>query len=46
MDIETIGRLEEGDSLRVSGSSQLRLAARTEAEVLVWQMDRQQGDLT
>lgn len=46
VDIETIGRLEEGDSLRVSGSSQLRLAARAEAEVLVWQMDRQQGDLT
>ena len=45
VDIETIGQLEEGDSLRVSGSSQLRLTARTEAEVLVWQMDRQQGDL-
>jgi redox-sensitive bicupin YhaK (pirin superfamily) len=46
VDIEAIGQLETGDSLRVSDSSQLRLAARTEAEVLVWQMDRQRGDLT
>jgi redox-sensitive bicupin YhaK (pirin superfamily) len=46
VDIEAIGQLETGDSLQVSGSSQLRLAALTEAEVLVWQMDRQQGDLT
>jgi redox-sensitive bicupin YhaK (pirin superfamily) len=46
VDIETIGRLEAGDSLRVSGSSQLRLTADVEAELLVWQMDRQKGDLT
>jgi quercetin 2,3-dioxygenase len=44
VDIESIGRLEAGDSLRVSGSTQLRLAAQAEAEVLVWQMDRQQGE--
>jgi redox-sensitive bicupin YhaK (pirin superfamily) len=46
VDIEAIGPLETGDSLRASGSTQLRLAALTDAEVLVWQMDRQQGDLT
>jgi quercetin 2,3-dioxygenase len=44
LDIEAIGQLKAGDSLRVSGSSQLKLAARAEAEVLVWQMDRQRGD--
>jgi hypothetical protein len=43
--VETIGRLEPGDSLRLSGSAQLRLSAASEAEVLVWQMDREQGDL-
>ena len=41
VDIEAIGRLEAGDSLRVSGSSQLRLAARAEAELLVWQLDKE-----
>jgi len=41
VDIEAIGRLELGDSLRVSGSGQLRLAARAEAELLVWQLDKE-----
>jgi redox-sensitive bicupin YhaK (pirin superfamily) len=45
VEVETIGRLEPGDSLRLSGSAQLRLSAASEAEVLVWQMDREQGDL-
>jgi hypothetical protein len=43
--VETIGRLAAGDSLRLSGSAQLMLSARVEAEVLVWQMEREQGDL-
>ena len=42
--VETIGRLESGDALRLSGPAELRLFAHTEAEVLVWQMDREQGD--
>jgi quercetin 2,3-dioxygenase len=46
LDAEAIGPLEAGDSLRLSGSAQLRLTARAEAEVLVWQMDRGQGGLT
>jgi quercetin 2,3-dioxygenase len=45
VDVETIGRLETGDSLRLRGSAQLMLSARVEAEVLVWQMEREQGDL-
>jgi quercetin 2,3-dioxygenase len=44
VEVETIGRLEPGDSLRLSGSAQLMLSARVEAEVLVWQMEREQGD--
>ena len=43
--VETAGRLDAGDSLRLSGSAELRLSALAEAEVLVWQMDREQGDL-
>jgi quercetin 2,3-dioxygenase len=43
VDVETIGRLEEGDSLRLSESAQLRLTAQAEAELLVWQMDREVG---
>ena len=43
--VETVGRLDAGDSLRLSGSTELRLSALAEAEVLVWQMDRVQGDL-
>jgi quercetin 2,3-dioxygenase len=46
VEVETIGRLESGDALRLSGSGQLRLFAHTEAEVLVWQMDSEQGDRT
>jgi len=46
LDAEAIGPLKAGDSLRLSGSTQLRLTARAEAEVLVWQMDRGQGGLT
>jgi redox-sensitive bicupin YhaK (pirin superfamily) len=45
IDVESISRLEPGDSLRLSGSAQLRLFAETEAEVLVWQMNSEQGDL-
>jgi quercetin 2,3-dioxygenase len=44
VDVETIGRLEPGDSLRLSGSAQLRLSARAEAEVLVWEMARGEGN--
>jgi redox-sensitive bicupin YhaK (pirin superfamily) len=43
VDVETVGRLEAGDSLRLSGSTQLRLTAQAEAELLVWQMDREVG---
>jgi redox-sensitive bicupin YhaK (pirin superfamily) len=44
VDVETIGLLESGDSLRLSGSPQLKMKARAEAEVLVWQMDREGRD--
>ncbi len=44
VEVETIGRLEPGDSLRLSGSAQLGLAAREEAEVLVWEMALELGD--
>jgi redox-sensitive bicupin YhaK (pirin superfamily) len=44
VDVDTIGRLEPGDSLRLSGgAAQLRLSARAEAEVLVWEMAREEG---
>jgi quercetin 2,3-dioxygenase len=45
VEVETIGRLEPGDSLRLSRSVQLMLSAQVEAEVLVWQMDGEQGDV-
>jgi quercetin 2,3-dioxygenase len=45
VDVDTIGRLEPGDSLRLSGgAAQLRLSARAEAEVLVWEMAREEGN--
>jgi quercetin 2,3-dioxygenase len=44
VDVETIGRLEQGDSLRLAGSAQLSLTAREEAEVLVWEMALELGD--
>jgi quercetin 2,3-dioxygenase len=44
VDVETIGRLEAGDSLRLSGSAQLSLTTHEEAEVLVWEMDLELGD--
>jgi|tagenome__1003787_1003787.scaffolds.fasta_scaffold20894195_3 redox-sensitive bicupin YhaK (pirin superfamily) len=44
VEAEAVGRLEAGDSLRLSGSAQLKLTAHTEAELLVWQMDRDGGD--
>jgi quercetin 2,3-dioxygenase len=44
VDVDTIGRLELGDSLRLSGPAQLRLSARVEAEVLVWEMARKEGN--
>jgi quercetin 2,3-dioxygenase len=46
VEVEMTGRLEQGDSLRVSGLAQLKLSAYADAEVLVWQMDSEQGDLT
>ena len=45
LEVETIGRLEPGDSLRLTGSARLILSALVEAEVLVWQMEREQGEL-
>jgi len=44
VDVEAIGQLQAGDSLRLSSPAQLRLTARTETELLVWQMSREQGD--
>ena len=44
VNVETIGQLEQGDSLRLSGSGQLRLSAPVEAEVLVWEMPHELGD--
>jgi quercetin 2,3-dioxygenase len=44
VDVETIGRLEPGDSLRLSGSAQLKLSACEEAEVLAWEMAREEGN--
>jgi redox-sensitive bicupin YhaK (pirin superfamily) len=44
VEAETVGRLEAGDSLRLSGSAQLKLTAHAEAELLVWQMDLGEGD--
>ncbi len=44
VDVETVGQLEQGDSLRLAGSAQLRLSADVEAEVLVWEMGHEQGD--
>jgi hypothetical protein len=41
VEVETVGRLDAGDSLRLSSCAELRLSALTEAEVLVWQMDRE-----
>jgi quercetin 2,3-dioxygenase len=44
VDVDTIGRLGPGDSLRLSGgAAQLRLSAPAEAEVLVWEMAREEG---
>ena len=43
VEVETIGRLEPGDSLRLSGCVQLGLSAITEAEVLVWEMVAEEG---
>ena len=45
VDVETIGRLVAGDSLRLFGSAQLEVSARAEAELLVWQMHRERGEL-
>jgi quercetin 2,3-dioxygenase len=44
VDVETVGQVEQGDSLRLAGSAQLRLSAPLEAEVLVWEMGHEQGD--
>jgi quercetin 2,3-dioxygenase len=45
VDLEGIGRLEAGDSLRLSGSAQLEVSAHSGAELLVWQMDGERGEL-
>ena len=45
VDVEAIGRLEPGDSIRLSGLAQLELSAGAEAELLVWQMDRDGGEV-
>jgi redox-sensitive bicupin YhaK (pirin superfamily) len=44
VDMEGVGRLEPGDSLRLSGSAQLRLSALTDAEMLVWEMTGEDGN--
>jgi hypothetical protein len=44
VDMERVGRLEAGDSVRLSGSAQLRLSALAEAEVLVWEMAGEDGN--
>jgi hypothetical protein len=44
VEVETIGRLQPGDSLRLSDSAQLRLSALTEVEVLVWEMAGDEGE--
>jgi redox-sensitive bicupin YhaK (pirin superfamily) len=44
VDVETLGRLQQGDSLRLSGSAQLGLIASEEAEVLVWEMGLELGE--
>jgi redox-sensitive bicupin YhaK (pirin superfamily) len=46
VDVETIGRLVAGDSLRLFGSARLEVSARAEAELLVWQMDSERGELS
>lgn len=38
LDLEAVGPLAAGDSLRVSGEAALRATARTETELLVWTM--------
>ena len=45
VDVDAIGRLQAGDSLRLSGSAQLEVFADAEAELLVWQMDHERGVL-
>lgn len=36
VDLETVGLLAEGDSVRITGDAALRATGRTEAELLVW----------
>ena len=45
LDAETIGPLEAGIRFGSPAPTQLKITARAEAEVLVWQMDREGGDL-
>jgi quercetin 2,3-dioxygenase len=45
VDLEVVGRMETGDSLRLSGPAQLEAFALADAELLVWQMDRERGEL-
>ena len=44
VEVDTIGRMEQGDSLLLSGLAQLSLTTREEAEMLVWEMALDVGD--
>lgn len=39
LDLETVGPLSEGDSVRVTGDAALRVTGRQDAELLVWAME-------
>ena len=38
VEVETVGRMATGDSLRIEGEAPLRVTGAAEAEVLVWTM--------
>ncbi len=38
VDLETVGALVEGDAVRITGDTALRVTGRTEAELLVWEL--------
>ncbi|MET1006529.1 MAG: pirin family protein [Propionibacteriaceae bacterium] len=39
VEVETVGPLAEGDSLRITGEAPLRVTGRVEAELLAWELD-------
>ena len=45
VDLETVGALTVGDSVRVTGEAALRVTGRTESELLVWELDTLQYEL-